>query len=208
MGERVADLIELFPGGGHLHADGLQPVLADEQALALGDVDGRVGGVRLRQEVVAAIHVLDDLRHGVVLKARLGQRILVKQLLRDLGDELLGDELGDLLRIVEDVRGENLGQHAIHSSQLGHGEVIVVVVRLALHEADAEIILDERSHLVGGRIPNEGIVVAVGGEGEDLAVISQRAGGARQHSQRQNQGEQFLHGVPPFFSIHKPWRLT
>ena len=189
----MADLVELFPGGGHLHADRFKPVLADEEALALGDVDGGISGVRLRQEVVAAVHVLDDLRHGVVLQAGLDQRMLLNQLLRDLGDELFGDELRDLLRIVEDVRGEDLGQHTVDSGELSDGEVVVVVVCFALDEADAELILDERGHLVGRGVPGEGIVIAVGGDGENLAVIGQRGGRQRQHHQRHQQRKQFFH---------------
>ena len=118
MGKRMRHIVELFPGSRNLQIQLLQPVSADENALALCLVDIGVRRVGLGKEIIPVIHSADSLRHRIVFQQSLGQRILFQQAFRNLRYEFLRDKLRDLLRIIEDIRREYLGQRTIGCRQL------------------------------------------------------------------------------------------
>ena len=174
-------IVKIFPGGRHLHAYILQPVFTNEDTFSLCLVDVRVSRVRLRQEVVTVVHALNNLRYSVILQKLFGQRIFVQKLFRNLCYQLLGDELSDLLGVVQNICTEYIRQSSVYSSQLCYGEVVVVVVGLALLEVDSELVLDHSCQLVSGSIPAKGIAITVGCDGKDVTIISHCAEGRYCH---------------------------
>ena len=174
-------IVKIFPGGRHFHADSLQPVFTDKDTFSLCFINGRVGRVRFRQEVVAIVHALNCLCYLIILKELFGQRIFLQKLFRDLCYQFLRNKLSDFLGVVQNVCTEYIRQSSVYSSQLCYGEVVVVVVSLALLEVDSEFVLDHSCKLVRGGIPGKGIAITVGCNGKDITIISQCAEGRYCH---------------------------
>ena len=158
--EGLGHVIELLPGRGLGDAELLGPVLAVVDALALADVDRRIEGVGLGDQVLLAVlvdHGLGDMARDLIGDTRVVADDLVGQVAEVLGvDELLKG-----VEVVERLGVDDIGQAAGHGIEQHLLDVALVADVL---EGNAELVLDELGHLVLGGIE---LVDAGGGHAND-----------------------------------------